>query len=486
MILNDIEAEKAVLAGLCKYGDKVYLDIASLINEDSFSSTINAVIYKCIGHLLKNNDLPSVDMSSIISAGQEVGVSHILSKGTTQSALADILSLPINKESITRFAVKLKKIKIIKDLNKKFEDCKQDLVGFNGSESISEIISVAENVVLDFVNNLDEEDTKPKAIAEGLREKMEDRCDNPITQLGIPTGFPVWDKAIGGLRPGVHLIGARTKVGKSTICANMGLNMAMQGVPVLYLDTEMSQEEQTDRLLASMTEIVTNRISTGQVGNLKFEKTRLFEAIDKLDRIPHFKHKNVVGMSLENQMALVRRWLKNDVGLLPDGTAKECVIIYDYLKLMDSSELQSSHLQEYQLLGFMMNSFHNLCVRFRVPILSAIQLNRDGINKDSTDVVSGSDRIVWACSSLSLLKTKSDEEIKTDGPNNGNRKLIPLVARHGGCLDDKEYINCFMKGWCSKITEGKTNLELNDNSGGDLDGNFTIEDDGKDIDFDSP
>jgi len=33
-------------------------------------------------------------------------------------------------------------------------------------------------------------------------------------------------------------------------------------------------------------------------------------------------------------------------------------------------------------------------------------------------------------------------------------------------LDDNDYINCHMKGWCAKITEGQTRLELM--SGGGL------------------
>jgi uncharacterized protein YrrD len=38
-----------------------------------------------------------------------------------------------------------------------------------------------------------------------------------------------------------------------------------------------------------------------------------------------------------------------------------------------------------------------------------------------------------------------------------------LISRHGGGLDDNDYINCHMKGWCAKIVEGKTRLELVNN-----------------------
>ena len=98
----------------------------------------------------------------------------------------------------------------------------------------------------------------------------------------------------------------------------------------------------------------------------------------------------------------------------PDGTAKDCVIVYDYLKLMDSQGI-SQDLKEYQVLGFMMTSLHNFAVRYKVPILGFIQLNRDGITKETTDTASGSDRIIWLCSNFSIFKRKSDEEIADDG-----------------------------------------------------------------------
>ena len=125
---------------------------------------------------------------------------------------------------------------------------------------------------------------------------------------------------------------------------------------------------------------------------------------------------------------------------------------------MDATGM-SQDMKEYQVLGFMMTALHNFAVKYRVPIVAFIQLNRDGITKESTDTASGSDRIVWLCSNFTIFKRKSDEEIAEDGGRSGNRKLIPIISRHGGGLDENDYINCHMKGWCAKISEGNTRLE---------------------------
>ena len=170
-------------------------------------------------------------------------------------------------------------------------------------------------------------------------------------------------------------------------------------------------------------------------------------------------HKSIAGKPFEEQLSMMRRWIMQDVGLNSDGTAKPCVVFYDYLKLMDTSGM-TQDMKEYQVLGFMMTQLHNFATQFQIPIVAFVQLNRDGITKESTDTASGSDRIIWLCSNFTIFKRMSDEEITEDGPENGNRKLLPLVSRHGGGLDDNDYINCSMKGWCAKITEGRTRLEV--------------------------
>ena len=206
-------------------------------------------------------------------------------------------------------------------------------------------------------------------------------------------------------------------------------------------------------------------------------------AINKLKETPLY-YKSIAGKPFEEQLSIMRRWIIKDVGLNSDGTAKQCVVFYDYLKLMDTQGL-SQDMKEYQMLGFMMSSLHNFACKYQIPIVSFIQLNRDGITKETTDTASGSDRIIWLCSNFTIFKRKSDEEIAEDGGNNGNRKLIPVISRHGAGIEDNDYINCHMKGWCAKITEGKTRIELLKGGINNGDSGFSItENENEQISFD--
>lgn len=465
MILCDPSAERAILSGLLNYGEEVLLDIGDLIQEESFTIDSNKYIYKCCQYIIeKDNNLKSIDLASIYSSAKDLGISHVLDNKDEAQHLKAIKDFPVEKSNIRKFAAKIKKLEIARSLHKELGEVQEKILDITGSEPISSIMGIAEDAIFNFGSSLNnDKDNHPVKISDNLDSYISFLEENRIDQVGISTGFPVYDQAIGGgLRKGtINVIGARPKVGKTLLSDNIGLAIAKQGVPVLNMDTEMNKEDHIHRLLAMSTEIEINKIETGKFSESPSSQKKIADAAELLKKAPLY-HKSIAGKPFDEQLAIMRRWLVKDVGLNDDGTAKDCVIIYDYLKLMDSTGI-SQDMKEYQVLGFMMTALHNFAVKYKVPILAFIQLNRDGITKESTDSASGSDRIIWLCSNFSIFKRKSDEEIAEDGGKSGNRKLIPIISRHGGGLDDNDYINCHMKGWCGKITEGKTHLEIKNN-----------------------
>jgi replicative DNA helicase len=465
MILCDPASERAVLAGICRYGEDAYLDVADIIQESSFTIDSNSIIYKCLKHLCENEQKPSIDVASIYATAQDVGVSNVFAKKEEAQHLKAIIDFPVSLENVRKFAAKIRKLEIARLLRKQLEQAGDKLLEINGNEPIASILGVAEDAVFNFASLLNDTDNNPISIGKDIDEYIKSLEENKVDQIGIPTGFPIYDQAIGGgLRKGtVNVIAARPKTGKTLLSDNIGFHIAHKhDIPVLNMDTEMNTVDHINRVLGMMTEVEINAIETGKFAESADKKQKIIDAAQELKKTRLF-YKSIAGKPFEEQLAIMRRWILKEVGLNEDGTAKQCVIFYDYLKLMDSQGM-SQDLKEYQVLGFMMTSLHNFAVRYQVPIVAFIQLNRDGITKESTDTASGSDRIIWLCSNFTIFKRKSDEEIAEDGPKNGNRKLLPLVSRHGGGLDDNDYINCHMKGWCAKITEGKTRLEILNNT----------------------
>ena len=476
MILCDPSAERAVLAGICSFGEDAYLDTADIIQPSTFTIDSNSIIYTCLKTICERDHKPSIDIPSIFSVAQELNFGHILSKKEEAQHLKAILDFPVNLENVRKFAAKIRKLEIARLLRKQLETAQDKILDINGSEPIASILGIAEDAIFNFSSLLSDTDNHPVCFGKGLDDYLKHLEEHKIDQVGVSTGFPIYDQAIGGgLRKGtVNVIAARPKTGKTLLSDNMGEYIANKlHIPVLNMDTEMNKEDHIHRILAMMTETEINTIETGKFTESPDKRIKILQAADALKESKWF-HKSIAGTPFEEQLAVMRRWLLKEVGLNDDGTAKECVIFYDYLKLMDSAGM-SQDLKEYQVLGFMMTALHNFAVRYQIPIVAFIQLNRDGITKESTDTASGSDRIIWLCSNFSIFKRKSDEEIAEDGPTNGNRKLVPLISRHGGGLDDNDYINCHMKGWCAKISEGQTRLELLHNNKNDKDG-FIVDD----------
>ena len=407
-----------------------------------------------------------MDIPSLLSAASRLGVSESINTPQELKYIKSLFDFPLAKENMFNFGIQIKKFEFARKIKKLTDKISKDVDEISGSESINDIIQLLENPVTEFLREDDNGDV-PKKIGENVKEYVDFLSTNKCDIIGIPTGFTKFDEAIGGglRRKCVDLIAARPKVGKSVFADNVALNVAMKNIPVLMLDTEMSKEDHLNRLLANMSGVPINEIATGKFADDQDKYDRVISSMKTLESIP-YSYISVAGKPFDQILNLIKRWVMQEVKVDENGTTNNCVVIYDYLKLMSSSSI-SNNIQEYQALGFQITSLHNLCVKLDIPCLSFVQLNRDGITKESTDAVSGSDRLIWLCTSFTIFKIKSTEELAEDGPNAGNRKLVPIVARHGAGLDDGDYINMVMQGSHAKLKELKTRNEFKNQPVGD-------------------
>lgn len=462
--LTDIGSERAVLAGLLQHGIDGYVTISDVVSQDTFGHLNNQILFKCIEKVILNDQ--KVDIPSILSAADQLNLSESINTDQELKYIKSLMDFPINKDNVFSFAIQMKKFEFARKIKGLTAKIHKDVDNITGAESINEIIQILENPVTDFLREDDSGDL-PEKIGKDAKDYIQFLEENKCDIIGIPTGFNKYDEAIGGglRRKCVDLISARPKVGKSVFADNVALNVSSGGTPVLMLDTEMSKEDHLNRLLANISGVPINEIATGKFTEDEEKRCKVMEAIEKIESIP-YSYVSVAGKPFEQILNLIKRWVMQEVKMGDNGKTNNCLIIYDYLKLMSSTSI-TNNIQEYQALGFQITSLHNLCVKLDIPCLSFVQLNRDGITKESTDAVSGSDRLIWLCTSFSIFKIKSPEELAEDGPNAGNRKLVPIVSRHGGGLDDGDYINMVMQGSHAKLRELKTRNEFKNQPVGD-------------------
>jgi len=455
--LSDIGAERAVLAGLFTYGLESYVEISDLLDHGSFGNQNNQVIYKCIEKVLQNE--AEVDLPAILSAAEQLNLSDAINTRQELEYINSLMEFPIKKDNVVYFAAQIKKYEFARKIKSLTSKISRDVESINGDESIDDIIGIVENPIMEFLRE-DDSGHKPERLGEGVEEYLDFLMENKCDQIGVPTNFARYDASIGGglRRKCVDLVSARPKVGKSVFADNVALNVANQGVPVLMLDTEMSKEDHLNRIIANLSGVPINEVATGSFTDNDEKTISVKGAIDQIKDIP-YTYISVAGAPFEQIMNSIKRWIMQEVGQDESGRTNECVVIYDYLKLMSSSSI-TSNIQEYQALGFQITSLHNLSVKYDFPCLSFVQLNRDGITRETTDTVSGSDRLIWLCTSFSIFKVKSPEELAEDGPNAGNRKLVPVVCRHGPGMEDGNYINMRMLGEHACLNELRTRDEF--------------------------
>jgi replicative DNA helicase len=450
--LQNSAIERAVLAGLCQYGLDVFLDL-DFLESDYFTHEVNQILFSCIKEIVQQNQ--NIEYLTIFSTAEKLGVFELINNKEEMAFIRSLFNFPIDKDNLPLHAATLAKLKLARDIKLTLKICDGKIEKVKGDEDISEIISIVETPILELTSEAYQtSNLKTKIIGSDVENYIDYLINNQVDMIGIPTGFKAYDAAIGGglRRICVDFIAARPKTGKSVFASNVSNYVAgKHNIPVLYLDTEMSIEDQLNRVLASISGVEINKIATGKFGNNFASKEKVEKAAQYLKNIP-YHYISIAGQPFENILNIMKRWIYQHVGFDETGRTKDCLIIYDYLKLMSSSGINAS-MQEYQVLGFQITQLHNFCVKYDVPCLSFVQLNRE-------NEVAQSDRLIWLCTSFTKFEKKSDEEIADDGDQNGNRKLDVQMSRHGSGLGDGDYVNLIMNGAISKVTEGLTRNEL--------------------------
>ena len=431
--------ETTILNGILNGGRDAYADCVDLIDSSCFRDITHSLIYEACGQLFADNrEFNATNI--LINCNSLMGPDP-----ERDSQIKEILSNPVDSNiSIRQIANTLRKKKIIKESILTHKKCITSLQNMTGAENSAQIFSVSDTALFDLIKlSGNSEDQRPIKLGSKTRALLDYWASNPSINVGIPTPWPKVNESIGGgLRPGVHLFGARSGVGKTSIGASQSIFTGEMGIPVLIIDTEMEETDIIPRILANLSETEINNIERGTFAQNDFTANAVNNAATKLEGLPIY-HKYLPGSSFDEIMTIIRRWVYSEVGIKPNGKANDCVIIYDYFKIMNSGDL--SDMAEFQALGLQVNKLTDFTKKYGIPCMSFVQLNRDGIDKESTAVISQSDRLLWACNSFSLFKDKTAEEMDKDGWSNGNKKLITLKSRYGGEHMYGQYISLNMK-----------------------------------------
>ncbi len=421
-MLNTLPMERYVLA-CCLNDVRAVWETAAIIEPKDFNYIANGYVFAQCKDLAEHEQ--AIDIISIYNRFSPEVKKIVDAADSSNNGLH---YLEVLKKSPYSFQNLLENIRIIKSVatRKKIAENLTELVQKLEKDSdvlhTNELVEGALNKIVDVAFHEHELYTTGH-IGEGLREYVKTRAENPEEVPGFKTGFLRFDMTVGGLMRGkLYIVVARPKIGKSTMLLNWAKALTVdQRLPSLYLDTEMTTEEQQTRLLAMISGVEEKKIITGLFSRNKAECDAIDEAIAVLENSP-FYHLYIPDFNIDKIIALTRKY-KVQHGIQ--------AMFFDYIKIPEMDDLRLA--QEWQLLGYLTTGLKNqIAGKLDIPVVTAGQLNKKNVGSATieTDQIGGSDRLLHYTNFLLGLRPKTQKELEQEQGRKGRHVLNIVASRN--------------------------------------------------------
>lgn len=267
------DLERVVLSALLT-DSNVAAQIADQLTDDMFYTAANRDIYTAIRTLYNRG--AAIDMLTVTQELSRTGATH--AQAWMIADLAGQLTSTANIEAHARI---LQEKHISREIIRV------------GMESVTEAMSEES----DAIELLDKTERDVYAIGHNVARKEAIRVGHYMPELlkkielatetkgitGIETGIRQFDRHTGGLQSGeLYVMAGRPGMGKTALMMTWALNMALAGIPVGVFSLEMTAEEISMRLMASVSGTSGADMKMGKVGDLQ----TLMTAADTLSSIP--------------------------------------------------------------------------------------------------------------------------------------------------------------------------------------------------------
>lgn len=428
-IINNPNSERSLLS-LCLNNADLLVEVESNeVYSQHFTIPAHRHIFTAMMYLYSKGTKPSP--LSIMEVITDKKAKEEIENFGGLSYIEDMSLMEIDKSNLKIFCAKIKQTYARKELYDVCETAKNFMLS-DESEKLnpSELVGQIENKLTEIANSAINE-TSVYKMGTDLQQRLEERAKQPTLVAGLQVGWTVFDRLTNGGQAGdLIIVCARAKMGKSVILTNWAKTFAIEDeLPVLYIDTEMTSEEQEDRLVSMITQIPVQEIVTGlfavdtENGTAKEKIQKIKDAVQQIKNAPYY-HVYMPNFSAEKVTALAKQYkAKFNIQAL----------FMDYIKIPASQGNSLQQIKEYQALGFFTSTLKDIAGTLKIPVYSAVQENRNdekGTEKGAGNVA-GSDRILQLATKLMFLYAKTEEQIERDSTLLGNRQLKIAYQRNG-------------------------------------------------------
>lgn len=358
--LCNVEAEQALL-GAIFLNNKVFEHVADVLAPEDFGTPSHGRIYSVAGQLI-GNGRPANAITLAAAADQDPSI--------TRTYLVQLTTSAVTVINATGYA------KIIADLARR-----RDIVAV-AQDAIADAAVVdperPADVVLDEVEERLYAIGDRRAVASGpislgtIVAETVGKIESAYKAGGaftVDTGLSDLDQIISGMGAGdLCVLAGRPSMGKSACAGTIAVNVARTGKKVAIFSLEMSREELSQRWLAGLTGISTDRQRHGNIAANEWPK--LAAASHDLNKLP---------IVVDDQARLSVPQIRQRARRIRRRHGLDLIII-DHLHLIRQGGKQESRRLE---IGDATSMLKAVAKELRVPVLLLAQLNRGVESRDN-------------------------------------------------------------------------------------------------------
>ena len=249
----------------------------------------------------------------------------------------------------------------------------------DGKKTLSERLSAEEKEAVKKAS--EEKNEKEKEL---LKNSAKTRLTNLLKKTSgkglepISTGFKNLDKALdGGLYPGLHIIGAISSLGKTTLCLQIADQIAESGNEVIIFSLEMSGEELVAKSLSRLTatiDIEESRSVTKAMTTRDILRGKQSEILQKAcERYEGFSERIFI---YEGGECMTTSDIRKTCEKHMRRGVRKPVVIIDYLQIIDPPE-DGKWTTDKQACDKNIKSLKILSRDLNCPVIAISSFNRD-------------------------------------------------------------------------------------------------------------
>lgn len=353
-----LDAEKAVLASIL-VDRRAYYDIADKLTPADFYVETHGRLFKLLAALIRDDyDTDPITVAEAIAAkgiklGKDTDAMDFVLQ-LQQSVSFDPLHVESHAAIVAGHAQRRRAIRAAARI------ASAAYSGDMGPDALMELVQ-------ETVHNIAEHQPGGGLVSIrdgilGVLELVEQRSEQKLALVGLPTGLKDLDRMLRGLKPStLYVIAGRAGMGKSILENATRLHVGKLGKHVAAFNLEMSAESVYMRMLAAETGIPFDRL---ELGRLEDREWPIFmEAAGRLSEL---------AMWLDDTPSLTVTQLETRCRRLHMEHSLDLITV-DYLQLMGGDRNTNNRTQE---VGQISRALKRIAMTLNVPVVALAQLSR--------------------------------------------------------------------------------------------------------------